>query len=71
MIELMVLLAAVTFGAVTSALILLRIGTGREDRRATLREGPPTRAAAAARRMTGLYVRMPQAPAERETRISR
>jgi hypothetical protein len=71
MIELMViLLGAVSMGAVLIGLALVCIGSGHEDRWATLRYGPPTRAAATARRMTGLYVRMPQAQAEHEVKVS-
>jgi hypothetical protein len=71
MIDLTIALAALSLVVIVGALVLLRVGCGREDRWATLRDGPPTKAAAAARRMTGLYVRMPQAPAGRETHISR
>ena len=71
MIEVLIPLAVVAMGAVLGALVLLRIGSGREDRCATLRDGPPTKAAAAARRMTGLYVQTSRVTAERETQTGR
>ena len=71
MIEATTLFAAVCLGALLGVLVLLRVGSGREDRWATLRQGPPTRTAAAARRMTGLYVRMPQATADPRARVRR
>ena len=58
------ILGTVAISVVLAALVLVRVGSGREDRDATLRYGPPSRTAAAARRMTGLYVRMPD-PASR------
>jgi hypothetical protein len=61
----------VCMGMVAAGLVLLRIGSGREDRDATLRFGPPSAMAGLARRMTGLYVRMPQEPTENETRVVR
>jgi hypothetical protein len=62
---------AVSMGIVGVTLALLRIGSGREDRDATLRYGPPGITSAVARRMTGLYVRMPQEPTQNESRITR
>lgn len=59
-------LTAFAVGVVITILVVLRIGSGLEDRTATLRGTPPTRAAAAARRMTGLYARTPQLPDARQ-----
>jgi hypothetical protein len=52
---------AVTFfaGALFGALAVLRLGTGREDRDGSLRGAPPTLAAAASRRLTGLWTCTP------------
>ena len=52
---------AVTFfaGALLGALAVLRLGTGREDRDGSLRGTPPTLAAAASRRLTGLWTWTP------------
>lgn len=65
------ILGAVAMSVVFVALVLVRVGSGREDRDATLRYGPPSRTAAAARRMTGLYVRMPDAASRDEDGIWR
>jgi hypothetical protein len=62
---------AVSMGIVGVGLVLLRIGSGREDREATLRYGPPSAMAGLARRMTGLYVRMPHEQTENRTEVVR
>lgn len=46
-------------GAVASAIALVRAGIAREESENSLRDKPPTRTSAAARRMVGLYVLMP------------
>jgi hypothetical protein len=61
MIIVAILVAAITAGGAAFVLALIRVGTGREGRNGTLTGNPPTRAAAAARRFTGLYVRAPEA----------
>src|SRR5579875_1683873 len=70
MVELMLLLAVFLAGAVAATLVLLCVGSGREDREATLRDVPPTRAAAVERRMMGLHVRMPQVSGSDATAIT-
>ncbi len=57
MIDLMILIGVFAGGGIVGFLVLLRIGSAHEDR--WLRPEPPTRTAAAARRFTGLHVRMP------------
>ena len=60
MIEITILLTAFFIGAMAGVLVFLRIGFGREERAGSMtRTLPPTRAAAAARRVAGLYVRLP------------
>ena len=62
MIDLAMLLGAFLAGvAAVLLLLLLRIAGTREG--PNLRAEPPTRVAAAARRMTGLYVQAPARPA--------
>ncbi len=53
---------AVTFfaGAIFGALAVLRLGTGRDDQDGRMPETPPTLAATASRRLTGLWVNVPQ-----------
>jgi hypothetical protein len=53
---------AVTFlaGALFGALVVLRLGAGRDDQDGWLPGAPPTPAAAASRRLTGLWVNVPQ-----------
>ena len=53
---------AVTFfaGAIFGALAVLRLGAGRDDQDGRMPGAPPTLAAAAARRLTGLWVNVPQ-----------
>lgn len=57
MIYLVILAGAFIAGAVFGVLVLLRLAGSREGR--WLGEQPPTRAAAAARRLTGLRVQVP------------
>jgi hypothetical protein len=66
MIDLMILLGVFAVGATAGFLVLLLVGSAHEDR--WLRPEPPTRAAAAARRFTGLRVRMPEAGWQAEGR---
>ena len=61
MTELAILLIVFLVGAAAGFLLLLRVADAQEGR--NLRTEPPTRTAAAARRLTGLYVRAPIAPA--------
>ena len=53
---------AVTFfaGAIFGALAVLRLGTGRDDQDGRMPGTPSTLAAAASRRLTGLWVNVPQ-----------
>ena len=53
---------AVTFfaGTLFGALVVLRLGAGRDDQDGWLPGAPPTLAAAASRRLTGLWVNVPQ-----------
>jgi hypothetical protein len=60
MTEMAMLAGAFICGAVTGFLVLLRIGTVQEGTR--LRPRPPGRAAAATRRLTGLYIQGPGSP---------
>lgn len=62
MISLMIVSGAFLAGAVAGILLLLRVAGVQEGR--SLRAVPPTQAAAAARRLTGLYVQAPPAPPE-------
>jgi hypothetical protein len=52
----------VTFfaGAIFGALAVLQLGAGRDDQDGRLPGTPPTLAAAASRRLTGLWVNVPQ-----------
>jgi len=50
-------------GLATATVAVVRTGSQLEDRAATLRSAAPSRVAAAARRITGLYVRTPGIPA--------
>jgi hypothetical protein len=61
MIDLAMLLGAFLAGAAAGLLLLLRLAGAREG--PNLRAEPPTRVAAAARRLTGLYVHAPARPA--------
>jgi hypothetical protein len=60
--QLMILIAGVAFltGVVCTALLVLRVGSNHEGRAAAMADEPPSRVAAAARRMTGLYARGPE-----------
>jgi hypothetical protein len=60
MIGLMILSGAFLAGMAAGILLLLRVAGVQEGR--NLRAEPPTQAAAAARRLTGLYVQAPPAP---------
>ena len=53
---------AVTFfaGTLFGALIVLRLGAGPDDQNGRLPGAPPTLAAAASRKLTGLWVNVPQ-----------
>ncbi len=53
---------AVTFfaGTLFGALVVLRLGARRDDQDGRLPGAPPTLAAAASRRLTGLWVNVPQ-----------
>jgi hypothetical protein len=53
---------AVTFfaGAIFGVLAVLRLGAGRDDQDGRLPGTPPTLTAAASRRLTGLWVNVPQ-----------
>jgi hypothetical protein len=64
MITIVILIAVVPAVAVTSIVVLLRVGIGREDADRSLRGAPSTRASVMTRRMVGLYVRMPQPPGD-------
>jgi hypothetical protein len=61
MIDLALLLSAFLAGVAAGLLLLLRVAGAREG--PNLRADPPTRVAAAARCLTGLYVRAPTKPA--------
>ena len=61
MIDLAMLLGAFLAGVAAGLLLLLRVAGAREG--PNLRADPPTRVAAAARRLTGLYVQAPARPA--------
>jgi hypothetical protein len=61
MIDLAILLGTFLAGVVAGLLLLLRIADAREG--PNLRAEPPARVAAAARRLTGLYVQAPATPA--------
>ncbi len=50
------ILVAFLAGAITGVLVLLRVGMASEDRDKPLFYEPPTRSAAATRRVVGLYV---------------
>ena len=60
MIDLAMLLGAFLAGVAAGLLLVLRVAGAREGR--NLRVEPPTRVAAAARRLTGLYVQAPATP---------
>jgi hypothetical protein len=61
------ILTAAIVGAVTAGVILLaRAGITREESDLSLLGEPSTRAAAATRRVVGLYVRAPQVTTRRE-----
>lgn len=60
MIGLTILFSAFLAGVAVGLLLLLRVAGVQEGR--SLRTAPPTQAAAAARRLTGLYVREPTTP---------
>ena len=64
MIDLAMLLSAFLAGVAAGFLLLLRVAAAREGR--YLRADPPTRVAAAARRVTGLYVQVPTTPVRPE-----
>ena len=53
-----IVILGVTFlaGVLFGVLAVLRLGISREDRDGSLRQRPPTLAAAAARRLTGVWV---------------
>ena len=57
MIDLMIVIGAFLGGAAVGFLVLLRLGSAQEGR--WLHDEPPTRVAAAARRLTTLHVQMP------------
>jgi hypothetical protein len=57
MIDLTILLGAFLTGAAAGFLVLLRVGSAQEGR--WLSAEPPTRVAAAARRLTSLRVQVP------------
>jgi D-arabinose 5-phosphate isomerase GutQ len=59
MTDFVTLVAASFSGATVTVLAVVSIGSRLEDRAATLRGAPPGPVAAAARRIIGLYVRMP------------
>ena len=61
MIDLAVLFGAFLAGVAAGLLLLLRVAGAGEG--PNLRAEPPTRVAAAARRLTGLYVQAPARPA--------
>jgi hypothetical protein len=64
MIDLAMLLGAFLAGVAAGLLLLLRVADAREGH--NLRAEPPTRVAAAARRLTGLYVQAAATPVEPE-----
>jgi hypothetical protein len=64
MIDLAILFGAFLAGVAAGLLLLLRIAGAREG--PNLRAEPPTRVAAAARRLTGLYVQASATPARPE-----
>ena len=57
----MTILVAALFGILTAGVVaLVRAGIAREESDRSLLCDPPTRAAAVARRVVGLYVRTPE-----------
>lgn len=60
MIEVAVLVSVPTAVVALAVLLLTRIGGDHESRDGSLSLQPPTRTAATVRRLTGLYVRMPE-----------
>jgi hypothetical protein len=63
MIVMVILVVTFLAGTLLGALAVLWLGTGRDDRDGSLRGAAPTRAASGSRRLTGLWVRMPQCSA--------
>lgn len=59
MIIIAILAIAFVAGAMAGIAALLRLGIARDDSRRSLRSYPETRAAAATRRVLGLYASMP------------
>lgn len=60
------LIAVLVACAIVVVLVLMCVGAGREDREGTLAGEAPTRAAAAARRFTGLYAHLDAPPRRRQ-----
>ena len=60
MITIAILAAALVTSVMAGAIVLLRVGIGREESEECLFDEPPTRTAAVTRRVVGLYVRMPE-----------
>jgi hypothetical protein len=54
------IVAAFLAGAIAAVLVLLRMGMASEKPDTTLSSHPPTRSAAATRRVVGLYVQTPR-----------
>jgi hypothetical protein len=68
MIDLALLLSAFLAGVAAGLLLLLRVAGAREG--PNLRADPPTQVAAAARRLTGLYVQAPATPIRPEVKAN-
>jgi hypothetical protein len=68
MLTIIILLGGLVLVPALAMLVLLRVGIGGHKRRGFLTTNPQTRADAAARAITGLYVRMPQRTAEGQAR---
>ena len=62
MIQIMIIIAGAAFlaGVACTVLLVLRVGSSHEDQAAAMAGAPPSRIAAAARCMTGLYARGPE-----------
>jgi uncharacterized protein YneF (UPF0154 family) len=60
MITIAIVVVAFIVGAIAGAIALVRAGIAHEESESSLRREPPTLTSAVARRMVGLYVRMPK-----------
>jgi hypothetical protein len=68
MLTIVIVLGGLVLVPALGMLVLLRVGIGGNKRRGFLTTNPQTRADAAARAITGLYVRMPERTAEGQAR---